>query len=196
MTIDQESASAFRLGYARTGTGSPGLEAQIDALTDAGIEPARIYTDKTEAPETVERPGWTALLDYARPGDTTVIIGLDRLGRTTPEVLASARELTRRRIGLRSLREGLDTADPTGSTIVGVLASLAELDDEAAATRPGTGGGRVDSAVGRPRALDDTQVAAAERMRVAGLRVPEIAARLGVSRATVYRSLAGRRAQR
>ena len=65
MTIDQESASAFRLGYARTGTGSPGLEAQIDALTDAGIEPARIYTDKTEAPETVERPGWptpTALL--------------------------------------------------------------------------------------------------------------------------------------
>lgn len=197
MTNIADGYPGFALGYARTGPGSPGLEAQLDALADAGIEPARIYSDMpADASTSTDRPGWTALLAYARPGDTAVVVGLDRLGRTAAEVLASTRELARRRIGLRSLREGLDTAERTGAIIVGVLASLAELDEEARHTRRRPGQRPHPTTVGRPRALDDDQVAAAERMRAAGHRVPAIAAELGVSRATVYRSLAERRTAR
>lgn len=196
MTTHQPVGAPFLLGYARTGPGPHDLDGQIDALSDAGIEPARIYSDKADASSpAAERPGWAALLSYARPGDTTVVVGIDRLGRSTPEVLASARELTTRHIGLRSLREGLDTQDPAGSMLVGVLASLAELDDEARLTRRRPGGRRPHaSTVGRPRALDEAQIAAAERMRAAGHRVPEIASELGVSRATLYRTLADRKA--
>lgn len=183
------------LGYASTSGGTRTLESQIDALTAAGIDPARIYSDGDVA--TVQRrPGWTALLDYARPGDTVVVLGIDRLGRTTPEVLATARDVSERHIELRSLREGIDTADSAGAMIVGVLASLAELAAECGKPgRTGTAASRPDntSSVGRPRALDDGQVAVAERMRTEGRSVPTIAAVLGVSRATLYRTLAERR---
>lgn len=189
------------LGYARETAGMHPLSPQIDALTEAGVDPARIYTDAAD-PESVSsappRQGLTALLDYARPGDTTVVVGIDRLGRNAPEVLATARELSGRRIGLRSLREGLDTDDPAGAMIVGVLASLAELDAEIEGQRRSTAVPRTDatSTVGRPRALDDDQIDVAERMRAAGQPVPSIAAALGVSRATLYRTLAERRSVR
>lgn len=184
------------LGYARAGTGAHTLESQIDALTDAGVVPARIYSDAFAAITRMPlRPGFTALLDYARPGDITVVVGIDRLGRTAPEVMATARDLADRQIGLRSLREGLDTDDPAGAMIVGVLASLAELDEELGPARRVTDASRRTRAasVGRPRALGDEQIAIAERMRADGEPVPAIAAALGVSRATLYRALAERR---
>ncbi|KJR06982.1 recombinase family protein [Gordonia sihwensis] len=200
MRDDEAVGAGYRLGYARAPGGSQRLEAQIDTLTDAGVEPSRIYSDRSGAgTPSSERPGWAALLDYARPGDTTVVVGVDRLGRTAREVLSSARELTRRRIGLQSLREGVDTADPAGAMIVGVLASLAELDDEEPTSEHRRSPHRrshAASGVGRPRALDETQAAAAERMRAAGHPVPAIAAELGVSRATLYRTLAERRTRR
>lgn len=198
MTIDTGAGAAYQLGYARCTSRAGGLEAQIDALVDVGVEPARIYSDKADdvAPN-ADRAGWAALLAYARPGDTTVVVGIDRLGRTAPEVLTSTLELTRRQIGLRSLREGLDSHEPVGALLVNVLASLAALDEEAEDGFGPSPARRAHGAtVGRPRALDDDQIAAAERMRAAGDPVPRIASVLGVSRATVYRTLAERRANR
>ncbi|GAC85809.1 recombinase family protein [Gordonia paraffinivorans] len=190
------------LGYARETPGAHPLGPQIDALTEAGVDPGRIYTDAADRARTADRrPGMTALLDYARPGDTTVVVGMDRLGRNVREVMAVARELASRRIGLRSLREGIDTDDPAGAMIVGVLASLAELDDDTTArpthTRSRTGThSRPASNIGRPRVLDDDQVLRAEQMRAAGESVSRIAEALGVSRATLYRTLAERRSVR
>ncbi|MFE0752013.1 recombinase family protein [Gordonia sp. NPDC058843] len=187
------------LGYARDTPGAHALAPQIDALTDAGVDPGRIYTDATDrSTPTGHRPGMSALLDYARAGDTTVVVGIDRLGRTVREVMDIANQMTGRRIGLRSLREGIDTADPAGAMIVSVLASLAELDDTTAPTdrsTPRTLRGSA-SAIGRPRALDAEQVARAEQMRARGVSVPKIAQELGVSRATLYRTLAERRSVR
>ncbi|NLG48075.1 recombinase family protein [Gordonia sp. (in: high G+C Gram-positive bacteria)] len=197
MTIDTGTGAAYQLGYARSSGPAGGLESQIDALVDVGVEPARIYSDKADdTSPTAARSGWAALLAYARPGDTTVVVGIDRLGRTAPEVLASTLELTRRQIGLRSLREGLDSEDPVGATIINVLASLATIDEEAGGSRGESARRAHGATVGRPRALDEAQIAVAERMRAAGHPVPRIASELGVSRATVYRTLADRRANR
>lgn len=187
------------LGYARETAGAHPLAPQIDALTEAGVDPARIYSDPADRTTSAgHRPGMAALLDYARPGDITVVVGIDRLGRTVPEVMEIANQMTGRRIGLRSLREGIDTADPAGAMIVGVLASLAELDDTGTPTNrstPRTLRGST-STIGRPRALDADQVARAEQMRARGVSVPKIAQELGVSRATLYRTLAERRSVR
>ena len=71
-----------------------------------------------------------ALLDYARPGDAIVVVGIDRLGRNAAEVMTTIRELGEREIVLRSLREGIDSSNATGRMVAGVLASLAELELE------------------------------------------------------------------
>ncbi|MFT4126153.1 MAG: recombinase family protein [Gordonia sp. (in: high G+C Gram-positive bacteria)] len=190
-----DESTAVLLGYARAGTGGAGLPDQIAALTAAGVAADRVYTDAAGDP-TAHRPGLADLLDYARRGDTVVVVGIDRLGRVTDEVMRTVRDLAHRGLRLRCLRERIDTDEAAGHMIIGVLASLAELDGDhrPALRRPHRGGGTVG--VGRPRALTDEQIAQAERLRARGQPVPIIAAALGVSRATLYRSLAAQGARK
>lgn len=182
------------LGYARVSTGHQSLDQQVDALTAAGVDVARVYSDKLSGTSTREqRPGLVALLGYAREGDVIVVVGIDRLGRNAAEVMTTIRELGERGIVLRSLREGIDTSNAAGRMIAGVLASLAELELElgrerrTAAREARRARGQ---AIGRPKALDAQKTALAQRMHAAGEPATNIASTLGVSRATVYRVLA------
>lgn len=188
------TATETVLGYARVSTGHQSLDQQVDALTSAGVDESRVYSDKLSGTSTREqRPGLAALLDYAREGDVIVVVGIDRLGRNAAEVMTTIRELGERGIVLRSLREGIDTANAAGRMIAGVLASLAELELElgrerrtaAREARKARG-----QAIGRPKALDAQKSALAQRMHAAGEPATTIASTLGVSRATVYRVLA------
>ena len=187
-------ATGTQLGYARVSTGHQSLDQQVDALTAAGVDSARVYSDKLSGTSTREqRPGLAALLDYAREGDAIVVVGIDRLGRNAAEVMATIRELGERGIVLRSLREGIDTSNATGRMVAGVLASLAELELElgrerrSAAREARRARGQ---SIGRPKALDDSKAATAQRMYAGGEPASSIASALGVSRATIYRVLA------
>jgi DNA invertase Pin-like site-specific DNA recombinase len=163
-------------------------------MTAAGVDTGRIYSDKLSGTSTREqRPGLASLLDYAREGDAIVVVGIDRLGRNAAEVMTTIRELGEQGIVLRSLREGIDSANATGRMVAGVLASLAELELElgrerrAAARDARRARGQ---SIGRPKKLDQQKSALARRMHVAGKSASTIAATLDVSRATVYRVLA------
>src|SRR6202012_1289313 len=182
------------LGYARVSTGHQSLDQQVDALTAAGVDGARVYSDKLSGTSTREqRPGLAALLDYAREGDAIVVVGIDRLGRNAAEVMTTIRELGERGIVLRSLREGIDTSNAAGRMVAGVLASLAELELElgrerrAAARAPRKSRGWP---IGRPRPRTPDKIRRPGARGAGGEPVPTIAATLGVSRATVYRVLA------
>lgn len=182
------------LGYARVSTGHQSLDQQTDALTAAGVDPTRLYIDKLSGSSTREqRPGLAGLLDYAREGDTIVVVGIDRLGRNAAEVMATIRDLGERGIVLRSLREGIDTNTAAGRMVAGVLASLAELELELGKERR-TAAREARRArgqsIGRPKALDAQKIALARRMHASGESAPTIAETLGVSRATIYRALA------
>jgi DNA invertase Pin-like site-specific DNA recombinase len=139
-----------------------------------------------------QRPGLAALLDYAREGDAIVVVGIDRLGRNAAEVMTTIRELGQRGIVLRSLREGIDTSNATGRMVAGVLASLAELELElgrerrSAAREARRARGQ---SIGRPKVLDQSKMALAQRMHASGEQARTIATTLGVSRATIYRVL-------
>lgn len=189
-----QTTTATQLGYARVSTGHQSLDQQLDALTAAGVDGERVYTDKLSGTSTREqRPGLAALLDYARPGDAIVVVGIDRLGRNAAEVMTTIRELGERDIVLRSLREGIDTSNATGRMVAGVLASLAELELELGRERRSASREARRARgqhVGRPKALDTTKTALAKRMQASGEPVTTIAEALGVSRATVYRVLA------
>src|ERR1700741_390229 len=193
-TTTAPAATGTQLGYARVSIGHQSLDQQVDALTAAGVDSTRIYSDKLSGTSTREqRPGLAALLDYAREGDAIVVVGIDRLGRSAAEVMTTIRDLGQRGIVLRSLREGIDTPNATGRMIAGVLASLAELELElgrerrAAAREARRARGQH---IGRPKALDKSKAALARRMNASGESARTIASALGVSRATVYRVLA------
>jgi DNA invertase Pin-like site-specific DNA recombinase len=199
MTPTATRTTGAQLGYARVSTGHQSLDQQLDALTAAGVNPKRVYRDKLSGASTREqRPGLASLLDYARPGDAIVVVGIDRLGRNAAEVMTTIRELRDREIVLRSLREGIDTSNATGRMVAGVLASLAELELElgrerrAAARDARRARGQ---SIGRRRALDKSKVALAQRMHFSGESARTIATALGVSRATVYRVLAEQTAE-
>jgi len=194
MTPTPAPTTGAQLGYARVSTGHQSLDQQLDALTAAGVNPKRVYSDKLSGASTREqRPGLASLLDYARPGDAIVVVGIDRLGRNAAEVMTTIRELRDRDIVLRSLREGIETSNSTGRMVAGVLASLAELELElgrerrAAARQARRARGQH---IGRPKALDKSKASLARRMHASGEPVSTIATALGVSRATVYRVLA------
>ncbi|WP_234825582.1 recombinase family protein [Mycolicibacter senuensis] len=182
------------LGYARVSTGHQSLDAQADALTSIGVSRQRIYSDKLTGTSTKEqRPGLATLLDYARPGDTIVVVGIDRLGRNAAEVMTTIRDLGQRDIILRSLREGIDTSNATGRMVAGVLASLAELELELGRERRAAAKAARKARnlpIGRPRAISDDKLALAQRMRASGEPVPVIAEALDVKIPTLYRYLA------
>ncbi len=107
--------------------------------------------------------------------------------------MTTIRDLGERGIVLRSLREGIDTSNASGRMVAGVLASLAELELElgkerrmaARDARRARG-----QSIGRPKVLDRSKVALAQRMHASGESAGSIASALSVSRATVYRVLA------
>jgi DNA invertase Pin-like site-specific DNA recombinase len=194
VTATAAPTTGTQLGYARVSTGHQSLDQQLDALTAAGVDANRVYSDKLSGTSTREqRAGLAALLDYARPGDAVVVVGIDRLGRNAAEVMTTIRELRDCDIVLKSLREGIDTSNATGRMVAGVLASLAELELElgqerrAAAHEARRARGQ---SIGRPKALDKSRAELAQRMHASGESASTIAAALGVSRATVYRVLA------
>lgn len=79
------TTTGTQLGYARVSTGHQSLDQQVDALTAAGVDPKRVYSDKLSGMSTREqRPGLVALLDYARPGDAIVVVGIDGWVATPP----------------------------------------------------------------------------------------------------------------
>src|SRR3954468_13869490 len=181
MVIDTAPAvTGTQLGYARVSTAHQSLDQQMDALTSAGVDTARIYSDKLSGTSTREqRAGLAALLDYAREGDAIVVVGIDRLGRNAAEVMTTIRELGERGIVLRSLREGIDTGNASGRMVAGVLASLAELELDlgrerrSAAREARRARGQH---IGRPKALDQSKAALARRMHGSGEPVSTIAA--------------------
>jgi DNA invertase Pin-like site-specific DNA recombinase len=194
ITDTAPAATGTQLGYARVSTTHQSLDQQMDALTAAGVDATRVYTDKLPGTSTrQQRAGLAALLDYAREGDAIVVVGIDRLGRNAAEVMTTIRDLGERGIVLRSLREGIDTANASGRMVAGVLASLAELELELGRERRTAARDARRArgqSIGRPKALDDSKTALARRMYASGESAGTIAATLGVSRATVYRVLA------
>jgi hypothetical protein len=123
-------------GERRRSTG--GLEVGYDALAAAGIPADRIYSDKTGA--TVERPGLTKLLGYARDGDIVVVHTLDRLDRNLREVLNLVHELAERGIGVRSLADPLPidtTREGMGRTFTAERAAHVRAVAEAAGRQVG-----------------------------------------------------------
>ncbi len=184
------------IGLARVSTDGQDAQLQRDALTETRC--ARIFEEKTSTRKAAtDRPGLVAALDYLRPGDTLCVWKLDRLGRSVKDVLIIADDLHERGIGLRILTgklSGSYSPAGEGKFFFTMMAAFAELERDiihertmaglAAARAQGRNGGR-------PTVMDADKLAAARARRERGESPTQIAKALGVSRASVYRHLAG-----
>jgi DNA invertase Pin-like site-specific DNA recombinase len=182
--------SAMLIGYARVSTDDQDLTLQRAALKEAGCR--RVYEEKLSGARR-DRPQLARLLDQVREGDVVVVYRLDRLARSTRDLLGIAEQLRDTGAGLRSLGEPwADTTSPAGRMVLTVFAGIAEF--ERALIQERTGAGRAAAMqrgvrFGRPAKLAADQVALARRLLEEGTAAGEVARMFKVHRATLYRAL-------
>jgi DNA invertase Pin-like site-specific DNA recombinase len=157
--------------------------------------PVKWYWDKAPG-KTLKRPAWTRLEADIDAGKvrTVAVWRVDRLGRTAAGLTALFEKLTARKVGLVSLRDGLDLATPAGRLMANVLASMAAYENEVRSERivagqaaARTAGRRWGGSVkGRRIKVTREQIETIKRLHQEGGKVSAIARATGLSRPTVY----------
>jgi len=118
----------MNLGYARVSTNGQDLAEQMEILREAGCE--RLYAEKKSG-KNDDRAALQKMLKEAAPGDVIVVTRLDRLARSTRNLLNILDQLSKDEIGFRSLREtAIDTTTPHGRLTISILAAIAEFERE------------------------------------------------------------------
>ena len=178
-----------RIGYARVSTDDQKLDLQKDALSKAGC--VDVYEEKVSGKSTTDRPVLDYCLRALSAGDSLVVWRLDRLGRSLPDLVRIVTELESKGITFESLTEKIETGSATGKLVFHVFAALAEFERNIIRerTQAGLAAARARGRKGgRKPALGEKQVREI-RLLLADpkTRVSDVAARYGVSRATLYK---------
>ena len=178
------------IGYCRTSTAEQvaGLDAQRDQI--GALECNKIFIEQVSS--VAERPQLQAALDFVREGDTLVVTKLDRLARSTTDLLNIVQKLDAKGVALRILDFGgsaVDTKSPSGRFLLTMFAAMAQFEREvmlqrqregiAAAKAQGKYKGR------KPTAREKSEDV--KRLHSEGIGPTQIAKQLGMGRASVYR---------
>src|SRR5215216_6729519 len=175
-------------GYARVSTDGQTLDAQVAQLRAAGAE--KVFQEKVSGAR-IDRPQIARLLRALEPGDRVLVTRLDRLARSTRDLLNTLAAIADQKAGFRSLNDAwADTTTPHGRLMLTILGGLAEFERELIRARTGEGRQRAKAAgvhMGRPPALNHTQQREALARRDAGEALTDIARTFGVSHTTISR---------
>ena len=187
--IRMRRETGLKVGYARTSTLEQlaGMEAQLRDLRAAGCE--KIFSEQVSA--VGKRPQLEGVLDFVREGDTLTVTKLDRLARSTQHLLEIAERAKAKGADLSILNLGADTSTATGRLMFTVIGAVGAFERELMLERQREGIAKA-KAEGRYRGRKPTARAKSPEVLVLkadGVRPVEIARRLGISRASVYRAL-------
>mgnify|MGYP001570492149 FL=1 len=178
------------IGYARVSTDGQTLDQQRAELKAAGCK--RIFEEKASGAHR-GRPELAKMLDHLQPGNVVTVTRLDRLARSTRDLLDIAERIGQAEAGLRSLAEPwADTTTPAGRMVLTFFAGVAEFERSLIHER--TSAGRAAAKAkgvrfGRPPTLSAEQIAHARQLISEDKKPAEVARLLGVHRATLYRAL-------
>lgn len=181
-------------GYARVSAGDQDYSIQEAALRAAGCTVVR--AEKATGTKLEGRTELQTLLAFLRPGDTLVVTRIDRLARSLRDLQNIVHELKQRGVYLRATEQPIDTQSAAGKAFLDMLGVFAEFETNLRRERQleGIAATKVEEPWkyrGRPKEID---AAAIERLAAEGVGPTDIARRLKIGRATVYRALDRRRA--
>lgn len=182
------------VGYARTSTIEQvaGLEAQQRSLTATGCN--KVFVEQVSS--VASREQLAAVLDFVREGDALIVTRLDRLARSTADLLQIIATLETKRVSLRVLDFGgseIDTRSPSGRLLVTMFGAMAQFERELMLQRQREGISKAKIA-GKYRGRKPTARAKADdvrRLSASGMGASDIALQLSIGRASVYRILSG-----
>ena len=186
----------MQIAYARSSTvdQEAGFQAQIKALKAAGCE--KVFSEKVSS--VAQREQLEAALDYVRDGDTLVVTKLDRLARSVAHLVSIGERLEAKGVALKVLEQAIDTSSSSGRLMFNMLGAIAQFERELMLERQREGIAKA-KAEGKYKGRAPTARAKAPqvlRLHSEGIGPTEIAKRIGIGRASVYRILETNRAAR
>jgi DNA invertase Pin-like site-specific DNA recombinase len=181
-------------GYARVSTNDQDFTLQEQALRAAGCEVIR--AEKVTGTSRTDRTELQVLLDFLRCGDTLVVTRIDRLARSIKDLQDIVYTLKEQGVTLKAIEQPIDTRSAAGKAFLDMLGVFAEFETNLRRERQLEGIAAAKSRGvyrGRKPSVNTAEI---QRLRLEDkLSATEIARRLGVGRATVYRALANREQQ-
>lgn len=174
-------------GYARVSTTDQDPAIQVSALRAAGCD---VIREETRSGTTrAARPELATLMQFLRSGDTLMVTRVDRLARSIGDLQDIVRELKTKGVALKATEQPIDTSTAAGKAFLDMLGVFAEFETNLRRERQleGIAAAKVKGVYkGRPVSIDTKAVAS---LKAEGLGPSEIAKRLGIGRASVYRAL-------
>jgi DNA invertase Pin-like site-specific DNA recombinase len=178
------------IGYARVSTNGQDFALQQEALRATGCE--RVYAEKMSGARS-DRPQLVRMLKALEPGDTIIVTRLDRLARSTLDLLHTVETVTKAGAGFRSLADAwADSTTPHGKLMLTVLGGLAEFERSLIMSRTEAGIQRAKErgvAFGRPTKLNPKQRRLISRRYAAGETAAALAREFEIGEATIWRAL-------
>ena len=179
-----------RVGYARVSSYGQSLDVQLEKLSKDGCE--RIFSEKMSGRSAEAREELQSCLQWVREGDVLVVTKLDRLARSTRDLLNVANTLEQKRVSLVVLDQQIDTGTPTGKLLFTMLGAIAEFENEIRKDRQVAGvtlARKKGVKFGRKAAMSRGQIEELKRRRDAGEKIADLMSHYKLSKATVYRYL-------
>lgn len=175
--------------YLRVSTTDQTTDNQHIDLEKKYGQPDQVFIDHgiSGTKKATERPAFKQMLSVIQPGDSVHVVGVDRIGRNTIDILSTVELLIAAGVNIVSAREGVDFSTTIGKMVLGVIASCAELERNLISDRTKAGLERAkgEGRIGGKRVTDKgTQ---AREMLQNGHSVADVMSETGISRAMAYR---------
>jgi DNA invertase Pin-like site-specific DNA recombinase len=178
------------IGYCRVSTNDQNTTAQIEMLKNAGC--SEIFQEKVSGKD-MERPELKKMLAYIRKGDTVKVTKIDRLARSTRDLLNISDEIQKKGANLEILNINLDSSTPTGQLMLTMLAAIAQFERELMLERQREGvaiAQREGKYKGR-KPIDSAKVEKVKSLVESGLSISKAVRMVGIARQTYYNAVEG-----
>lgn len=178
-----------KLGYGRVSTAEQSTDIQESALLAAGAD--KLFLENYTGTK-ASRPELDRLRDQMRAGDIVLVTKLDRLARSTKDLLNLVSEFQEASVELQVLEQNINTKTTEGKFLLNVLSAVAELERDmiVARTQQGLAAAKAKGRLGgRKSKLSPAQMTEVKKFYEGGKSVTDIAGLFNVSRANIYRVL-------